>query len=102
MEKLINRGRSKSYVDGSIVCDKCGRTIKSRGAYGFAHQCSGYIREVNEHFNKIISFASTQKEAREAREARAYANTIYSPMPARYRRPIDTYSPLGDYPRMLS
>ena len=63
----------------TIVCDKCGRTIKSRGTYGFAHQCSGYIREVNEHFNKIISFASTQKEVREAREARAYANTIYSP-----------------------
>ena len=102
METLINRCPSKSYMDNSIVCDKCGKSIRSRGVYGFAHQCGGYIKEVNEHFNKIISFASTQKEAREAREARAYANTIYSPMPARYRRPIDTYSPLRDYPRMLS
>lgn len=102
METLINRCPSKSYMDNLIVCDKCGKSIRSRGAYGFAHQCGGYIREVNEHFNKIISFASTQKEAREAREARAYANTIYSPMPARYRRPIDTYSPLRDYPRRLS
>lgn len=86
----------------TTVCDKCGRTLRSRGVYGFAHQCGGYIREVNEHFNKIISFASNQKELREAREARAYANTIYSPMPALYRRPIDTYSPLRDYPRRLS
>nr|DAN43209.1 MAG TPA: zinc-ribbon containing domain protein [Caudoviricetes sp.] len=63
----------------TTVCDKCGRTLRSRGAYGFAHQCSGHIREINEHFNKIISFASTQKEVREAREARAYANIMYSP-----------------------
>jgi hypothetical protein len=85
----------------TIVCDKCGRSIRSRDMYGYSHQCSGRIREINEHFNKIISFASTQKEVREAREARAYANTIYSPMSG-YRRPIDAYSPLRDYPRMLS
>lgn len=86
----------------TTVCDKCGRTLRSRGAYGFAHQCSGHIREVNEHFNKIISFASTQKEVREAREARAYANTIYSPMSALYRRPSSAYYTPRDCPRRLS
>ena len=86
----------------TTVCDKCGRTLRSRGVYGFAHPCGGYIREVNEHFNKIISFASTQKEVREAREARAYANTIYSPMPALYRRPSSAYYTPRDCPRRLS
>lgn len=63
----------------TTVCDKCGRTLRSRGVYGFAHQCGGYIREVNEHFNKVISFASTQKEVRKACEARDYANALYNP-----------------------
>ena len=86
----------------TTVCDKCGRTLRSRGAYGFAHQCGGYIREVNENFNRIISSAGTQKEVREAREARTYANTIYSPMPALYRRPSSAYYTPRDCPRRLS
>ena len=79
METLINRSSSKSYMDNSIVCDKCGRTIKSRGAYGFAHQCSGYIREINRHFKNAIMFASTREEVRKACEARDYANALYNP-----------------------
>lgn len=63
----------------TTVCDKCGRTLISRGVYGFAHPCSGRIREINEHFNKTINFASTQEKVRKAREARAYANIMYSP-----------------------
>ena len=63
----------------TIVCDKCGKSIRSRGIYGFSHPCSGRIREINEHFNKTITFASTQGKVRKAREARAYANIMYSP-----------------------
>ena len=63
----------------TTVCDKCGRTLSSRGAYGFAHPCSGRIREINEHFNKTINFASAQEEVPKAREVRAYANIMYSP-----------------------
>lgn len=81
----------------TIVCDKCGRTIRSRGAYGFAHQCSGYVREINKRFKNAILFASTREEVRKACEARDYANAIYSP-----RRPIDAYSYTRDYPRILS
>lgn len=80
----------------TIVCDKCGRTIKSRGAYGFAHPCSGRIREINKRFKNAIMFASTREEIYKACEARDYANAIYSP-----RRPIDTYSSIRDYPRIL-
>lgn len=81
----------------TIVCDKCGRTIKSRGAYGFAHQCSGYVREINKRFKNAIMFASTREEVCKAREARDYANAIYNP-----RRPIDAYSHLRDCLRILS
>ena len=81
----------------TIVCDKCGRTIKSRGAYGFAHQCSGYVREINKRFKNAIMFASTREEIYKACEARDYANTIYSP-----KRLIVACSPLRDYTRTLS
>nr|DAQ65776.1 MAG TPA: hypothetical protein [Caudoviricetes sp.] len=63
----------------TIVCDKCGRSIKSNNVYGFAHPCSGHIREINEHFKKTITFASNQEEVHKAREARAYANIMYNP-----------------------
>ena len=86
----------------TIVCDKCGRILESRGMYGFAHQCRGLVRETNEGFKKAITFASTKEEIREAREARDYANTIYSPAPAFCRRPSRTYYPPRDYPRILS
>ena len=43
------------------------------------HPCSGRIREINEHFNKTTTLASNQEEVRKAREARAYANIMYSP-----------------------
>lgn len=79
METLINRCPSKSYMDNSIVCDKCGRTIKSRGAYGFAHPCSGRIREINKRFKNAIMFASTREEIYKACEARDYANALYNP-----------------------
>ena len=79
MERLSNGRPSKSYIDNSIVCDKCGRSIKSSNVYGFSHPCSGRIREINEHFKKTITFASNQEEVRKAREVRAYANVMYSP-----------------------
>lgn len=63
----------------SIVCDKCGRSIKSNNVYGFSHPCSRRVREINEHFKKTIAFASNQEEVRKAREARAYANIMYNP-----------------------
>lgn len=63
----------------TIVCDKRGRTLRSRGAYGFAHQCGGHMREINEQFKKAITFASNREEIRRAYEVRAYANAMYSP-----------------------
>lgn len=60
------------------------------------------IRETNERFKKAIAFAGTNKEIREAREARDYANTIYSPISAFCRLSSRTYYPPRDYPRILS
>ena len=79
METLINRCPSKSYMDNSIVCDKCGKFIRCRGVYGFAHPCSGRIREINKQFKKAIMFASTREEVRKACEVRDYANALYNP-----------------------
>lgn len=79
MKRLINRSPSKSYMDNLIVCDKCGKFIRCRGAYGFAHPCSGRIREINKRFKNAIMFASTREEVCKACEARDYANAIYNP-----------------------
>lgn len=47
MEELINRGRSKSYIDGSIVCDKCHKWIKYNYYSGYSHRCSGLAEELS-------------------------------------------------------
>lgn len=46
MERLINRGHSKSYIDNSIVCDKCHKWIKYNYYYGYSHRCSGRAEEI--------------------------------------------------------
>ena len=46
MERLINRGHSKSYIDNSIVCDKCHKWIKYNYYYGYGHHCSGRAEEI--------------------------------------------------------
>lgn len=46
MEKLINRGRSKSYIDNSIVCDKCHKLILYSCRSGYSHRCSGRAEEI--------------------------------------------------------
>lgn len=46
MERLINRGRSKSYIDNLMVCDKCHKWIKYNYYYGYSHRCSGRAEEI--------------------------------------------------------
>ena len=46
MERLINRSPSKSYIDNSIVCDKCRKWIKYNYHSGYGHRCSGRAEEV--------------------------------------------------------
>ena len=46
MERLINRGRSKSHIDNSVVCDKCHKRIKYNYYYGYSHRCSGRAEEI--------------------------------------------------------
>lgn len=79
METLINRCPSKSYMDNSIVCDKCGKFIRYRGVYGYSHICSGHMKEINRLFKNAIMFASTREEVRKACEACDYANALYNP-----------------------
>ena len=59
-------------MDNSIVCDKCGKFIRYRGVYGYSHICSGHMKEINEHFNETITFASNQEKIRKAREVSNY------------------------------
>jgi len=89
METLINRCPSKSYMDNSIVCDKCGKVIRYRGVYGYSHICSGHMKEINRHFKNAIMFASTREEVCKACEVRDYANSIYNPE-HKYIRNSDT------------
>lgn len=46
MERLINRSPSKSYIDNSIVCDKCHKRIKYNYYYGYGHRCNGRAEEI--------------------------------------------------------
>ena len=46
MERLINRGRSKSHIDNSVVCDKCHKRIKYNYYYGYGHRCNGRAEEI--------------------------------------------------------
>lgn len=39
MERLINRRSSKPFLNDSIVCDKCGKTIIRDDVYGYGHAC---------------------------------------------------------------
>ena len=47
MERLINRGHSKSYIDNSIVCDKCHKLIVYNCHSGYSHRCSGLAEEIH-------------------------------------------------------
>jgi len=53
MERLINRNPSKSYIDISIVCDKCGKLIIRDEVYRFGHQCEVYLKELNKKYENI-------------------------------------------------
>ena len=46
MKRLINRCPSKSYIDNSIVCDKCRKRIECNYYSGYGHYCSGRAKEI--------------------------------------------------------
>lgn len=71
-ERLINRNHSKSYIDISIVCDKCGKLIIRDEVYGFGHQCEVYLKELNKKYENI-------DDSKKRRQARDYANAMYHP-----------------------
>lgn len=63
MERLINRNHSKSYIDISIVCDKCGKLIIRDEVY---------LKEINKKYENI-------DDSKKRRQARDYANAMYHP-----------------------
>ena len=46
MERLINRGCSKSHIDNPIVCDKCHKWIRYSDYFGYSHRCSEHVKEI--------------------------------------------------------
>lgn len=46
MKRPINRSPSKSYIDNSIVCDKCHKWIEYNYYSGYGHRCSGRAEEI--------------------------------------------------------
>lgn len=54
MERLINRGRSKSHIDNSIVCDKCHKRIEYNYYSGYSHRCSGRAEEIRRAAHKRL------------------------------------------------
>lgn len=54
MERLINRGRSKSHIDNSIVCNKCHKRIKYDRYYGYSHYCSGRVKDIHRAAHKRL------------------------------------------------
>ena len=46
MKRLINRSPSKSYIDNSIVCDKCRKRIEYNYYSGYGHYCSGRVKDI--------------------------------------------------------
>lgn len=94
METLINRFPSKSYMGNSIVCDKCGRTIRRNGVYSYGHACSVNLKEINQRIDNMYNpYAATTEERRIRRDLRDYANALYNPEPLFSSR---------DYPKRLS
>lgn len=94
METLINRCPSKSYMDNSIVCDKCGKTIIRDDVYGYGHACSVNLKEINQRIDNMYNpYAATPEERRIRRDLRDYANALYNPEPLFSSR---------DYPKRLS
>lgn len=80
MERLINRSPSKSYIDSSIVCDKCGKIIIRDDVYGYGHACPVYLKEINQQIDKTYNhYTATPKKRRIRRDLRDYANAIYNP-----------------------
>lgn len=54
MERLINRSPSKSYIDTSIVCDKCHKLIVYSRRSGYSHRCSGRADEIRKAAHKRL------------------------------------------------
>jgi len=88
MERLINRGYSKSYIDNSIVCDKCHKLIVYNCHSGYSHRCSGLAEEIHGAANiRFLSVNSFQN--RDARFFGMYnlvndldsASVVYDPKP---------------------
>lgn len=88
MERLINRGRSKSHIDNSVVCDKCHKRIKYNYYYGYGHRCNGRAEEIcRAAHRKFYSINSLQN--RDTRFFGMYdlandldsASVVYDPKP---------------------
>lgn len=77
---MINRCPSKSFFADSIVCDKCGKTIRRDDVYGYGHACPVYLKEINQQIDNIYNpYTATSEERRIRRDLRDYANAIYQP-----------------------
>lgn len=59
MERLINRSPSKSYIDNSIVCDKCHKWIKYNYYSGYSHYCSGRVKDIYRVARKRLLFINS-------------------------------------------
>lgn len=79
MERLINRSPSKSYIDNSIVCDKCHKLIVYNCHSGYSHRCSGLAEEIYGAANiRFLSVNSFQNRDAQIFGMRDIANDLNS------------------------
>ena len=86
MERLINRSPSKSYLDNSIVCDKCHKWIEYNYYSGYSHRCSGRAEEIRRaahrrfySISRIQHFGVRNYEMASLGKAMCSVSTMYDP-----------------------
>ena len=106
MERLINRSPSKSYIDNSIVCDKCHKWIKYDYYYGYSHYCSGRVKDIYRVARKrLLSINSLRNRHAQIFGMRDIANdlnsasVVYNPeTDKRIRKEIEMKKTVTDLP----
>ena len=105
MERLINRSPSKSYIDNSIVCDKCHKRIEYNYYSGYGHRCSGCAEEIrraaHRRFYSINSLRNRDAQIFEMYDLAGdldSTSVVYDPEADKLlRKEIEMKNPIKDY-----
>lgn len=92
MKRLINRSPSKSYIDNSIVCDKCHKRIEYNYYSGYGHLCSGRAEEIRRAAHKRL-YSINSLQNRDTQFFEMYnlagdldsASVVYNPKANKYQ-----------------